>query len=351
MRRGVALFAPLRRAGGGIGASAPGLADRFRALLHVCLSPDAGEPLRACGAPRVVCASEPREDRLIDALERALDRIEVERRGARRDALRVSISRRLAYRKPRSESENPWPTTRARNPNPKSSSPPTPRPPSREPRHDPGVIEGEATEIHETCAAGAAEPPRRPAERAANEQPASEQPSTRSPRPRSRPPVRRGCASARIRPRPRSAAFPFVAGALGALFGAALALGAAWLVDPRAAALDAANCASCRARTRRRRPERGRRRFRASRLGALEGARPARQGRGRGARRRVARSKARRARTRPLKRRRRKRAPRAPTPPRRWRWRPRRARRRRRRPKAARPPRSTPARCRRASAP
>jgi len=53
-------------------AERAGLADHFRTILHVCLSPDAGEPLRAWGAPRVVCASQPREDRLIDALERAL---------------------------------------------------------------------------------------------------------------------------------------------------------------------------------------------------------------------------------------------------------------------------------------
>jgi len=53
-------------------AERAGLADPFRAILHVCLSPDAGEPLRAMGAPRLAWASEPREDRLIDALERAL---------------------------------------------------------------------------------------------------------------------------------------------------------------------------------------------------------------------------------------------------------------------------------------
>ena len=53
-------------------AERAGLSDPFRAILHVCLSPDAGEPLRALGAPRLACASEPREDRLIDALERAL---------------------------------------------------------------------------------------------------------------------------------------------------------------------------------------------------------------------------------------------------------------------------------------
>ena len=38
----------------------------------------------------------------------------------------------------------------------------------------------------------------------------------------------------------RSIGFPFLAGALGALVGAALALGSAWLIDPRAAVLDAA---------------------------------------------------------------------------------------------------------------
>lgn len=63
-RRSAALAAAL--------AERAGLADHFRALLHVCLSPDAGEPLRAMGAPRLAWASEPREERLIDALERAL---------------------------------------------------------------------------------------------------------------------------------------------------------------------------------------------------------------------------------------------------------------------------------------
>ncbi len=53
-------------------AERAGLADPFRAILHVCMSPDAGAPLHAWGASRVVCASRPREDRLIDALERAL---------------------------------------------------------------------------------------------------------------------------------------------------------------------------------------------------------------------------------------------------------------------------------------
>ncbi|MGD0764350.1 MAG: uroporphyrinogen-III synthase [Roseiarcus sp.] len=63
-RRSAALAAQL--------AKRAGLADPFFALLHVCLSPDVGEPLRAHGAARLVFASEPREERLVDALERAL---------------------------------------------------------------------------------------------------------------------------------------------------------------------------------------------------------------------------------------------------------------------------------------
>jgi hypothetical protein len=93
-------------------------------------------------------------------------------------------------------------------------------PPSREPRHDPGVIEGEATEFHET-------PPPEPAAA----EPASEEPAAEPTADANAP---------EIRPRTRSSGFPFFAGALGALCGAALALGAAWLVDPRAAALGAA---------------------------------------------------------------------------------------------------------------
>ncbi len=53
-------------------AEKAGIADPFRALLHVCLSRDAAAPLSAFGAPRLVFASQPREDSLIDALERAL---------------------------------------------------------------------------------------------------------------------------------------------------------------------------------------------------------------------------------------------------------------------------------------
>jgi hypothetical protein len=102
-------------------------------------------------------------------------------------------------------------------------------PPSRQPRHDPGVIEGEATEIHET-------PPPEPAtSEAANEEPPAE--------PASEVPTAEPAADAnapKIRLRTRWSDFPLVAGALGALIGAALALGASWLVDPRAAALGAA---------------------------------------------------------------------------------------------------------------
>ena len=124
-------------------------------------------------------------------------------------------------------------------------------PPSREPRHDPGVIEGEATEIREapppappTAEAAIAQPAREePAtERPSHEEPASEQPSHEEPATEEPAAGRPADAQApTIRPRPRWASLPFVAGALGALFGAALALAAASLVDPRAGALDAAN--------------------------------------------------------------------------------------------------------------
>ena len=113
-------------------------------------------------------------------------------------------------------------------------------PPSREPRRDPGVIEGEATEIHD------GPPPAPPIAEAAigepaTEAPASEPPSREepaSPEPAAVPPA--AAQAPGIRPRPRWASLPFVAGALGALFGAALALAAASLVEPRAGALDAA---------------------------------------------------------------------------------------------------------------
>jgi hypothetical protein len=99
-------------------------------------------------------------------------------------------------------------------------------PPSREPRHDPGVIEGEATEIHDG-------PPPAPlvAEPPSGEEPASPEPAA----------VPAADAPAPgIRPGPRWPSLPFVVAALGALFGAALALAAASLLEPRAGALDAA---------------------------------------------------------------------------------------------------------------
>ena len=119
-------------------------------------------------------------------------------------------------------------------------------PPSREPRHDPGVIEGEATEIRE------APPPAPPTAEAAIEEPAHGEPATERPsheEPAHRQPTAEESAAGppadaqapTIRPRPRWASLPFVACALGALFGAALALAAASLFDPRAGALDAAN--------------------------------------------------------------------------------------------------------------
>ena len=54
-------------------AARAGLAERFRALLHVCLSADVAEPLVADGAARIVSADAPDEAHLLAALERALD--------------------------------------------------------------------------------------------------------------------------------------------------------------------------------------------------------------------------------------------------------------------------------------
>ena len=53
-------------------AARAGLAERFRAIDHFCLSDDVAAPLLADGARRVVCADAPDEARLIAALERAL---------------------------------------------------------------------------------------------------------------------------------------------------------------------------------------------------------------------------------------------------------------------------------------
>ena len=52
-------------------AARAGLAERFRALLHVCLSADVAEPLAADGAKRIVTAAAPDEAHLLAALERA----------------------------------------------------------------------------------------------------------------------------------------------------------------------------------------------------------------------------------------------------------------------------------------
>jgi uroporphyrinogen-III synthase len=52
-------------------AARAGLAERFRALLHVCLSADVVEPLAAAGATRIVVAAAADEARLLAALERA----------------------------------------------------------------------------------------------------------------------------------------------------------------------------------------------------------------------------------------------------------------------------------------
>jgi uroporphyrinogen-III synthase len=52
-------------------AAGAGLTGAFRAMTHVCLAPEVGEPLRAAGASRLIFADAPIEERLIDALERA----------------------------------------------------------------------------------------------------------------------------------------------------------------------------------------------------------------------------------------------------------------------------------------
>jgi len=54
-------------------AARAGLAEHFRALLHVCLSADVAEPLAAAGAKRIVAAAGPDEGRLLAALERACE--------------------------------------------------------------------------------------------------------------------------------------------------------------------------------------------------------------------------------------------------------------------------------------
>jgi uroporphyrinogen-III synthase len=54
-------------------ATRAGVAERFGAILHVCLSEDAAAPLRENGARRVFCARSSQEDALFDALVGALE--------------------------------------------------------------------------------------------------------------------------------------------------------------------------------------------------------------------------------------------------------------------------------------
>lgn len=83
---------------------------------------------------------------------------------------------------------------------------PTPGPlPSREPRHDPGVIEGEATELH-----------------AAPRTPEAEAEAPEAPQPDPAP------------AKPPGAGRPFLAALAGALVGSVAAFAAAWFLDPRA---------------------------------------------------------------------------------------------------------------------
>jgi uroporphyrinogen-III synthase len=53
-------------------AERAGLGDHFRAVLHVCISQDAAEPLRGWGAARTAVASAAQEPLLLDALEAAI---------------------------------------------------------------------------------------------------------------------------------------------------------------------------------------------------------------------------------------------------------------------------------------
>ena len=52
-------------------AERAGLGDRLRAILHVCISTDAAEPLRSFGARRIVIATGAEESSLLDALSLA----------------------------------------------------------------------------------------------------------------------------------------------------------------------------------------------------------------------------------------------------------------------------------------
>jgi uroporphyrinogen-III synthase len=53
-------------------AARAGLAERFRAVDHFCLSADVAEPLAAVGAAKIVCADAADEAHLLAALERTL---------------------------------------------------------------------------------------------------------------------------------------------------------------------------------------------------------------------------------------------------------------------------------------
>ncbi len=93
-----------------------------------------------------------------------------------------------------------------------------------EPQHDPGVIEGEATEIHET-------PPETPRSETVDEQSATP--------PTDEEPIE-GSKAADVPPKAVWLGLPLASGVIGGVFGAALALGVGWFADPRAAALKAA---------------------------------------------------------------------------------------------------------------
>ena len=106
--------------------------------------------------------------------------------------------------------------------------------PSREPRHDPGVIEGEAHEIH--AAAPEEAEPVAEADQAADgavlqdpapEEPIPEEPASPEPDSAAAPPARAG--------------WLFFAALLGALVGAVVAFAAAWFLDSRSGDLDAVN--------------------------------------------------------------------------------------------------------------
>ena len=100
--------------------------------------------------------------------------------------------------------------------------------PNREPRHDPGVIDGEATEVHHDA----------PAEPEASEAAAEIAAAPDEP-PSDATPFVESAAVAPSAP-PRRAGLPFLAGLFGALIGAVVALAAAWFFDPRGAEIDSA---------------------------------------------------------------------------------------------------------------